>query len=190
MAQGKHQRGRRFGVVLSAVAAIAALTVVGALVVGPVAAQATGSEKSSSGSGSQTVKITINVPALVLDNLCNGDVVNLSGDMTITTTTTPRSDGSYTVKSSAIAKGLTGSRIAPPPVIGYKGDDAENTYSYVAPPPYPSTHTVTHWTKLVPQGNAPTMYLVTVLRETTLADGTTVPVLDRAYLACSPPSHH
>jgi hypothetical protein len=34
------------------------------------------------------------------------------------------------------------------------------------------------------------MYLVTVLRETTLADGTTVPVLDRAYLACSPPSHH
>jgi hypothetical protein len=190
MAQGKHQRGRRLGAVLSAVAAIAALTVVGALVVGPVAAQATGSEKGSGGSGSQTVKITINVPALVLDNLCNADVVNLSGDMTITTTTTPRSDGSYTVRSSAIAKGLKGSRIAPPPAIGYKGDDAENTYSYVAPPPYPSTHTVTHWTKLVPQGKAPTMYLVTVLRETTMADGTTVPVLERAYLACSPPSHH
>ena len=50
-----------------------------------------------------------------------------------------------------------------------------NTFSYYAPPPYPSSHRVYHWTKLVPEANAPTMYLVVVLRETTAADGTTVP---------------
>jgi hypothetical protein len=185
MATGKHQHQRRLGVVLSTVAVVAALAAVATQVVKPTAARATGGS-----GGSQVVQITINVPALVLDNLCNADVVNLSGDMTITTITTPRSDGSYTVYSSAVAKNLTGQRIAPPPPIGYKGDDAENAFSYVAPPPYPSSHTVVHWTKLVPQGKAPTMYLVTVLRETTMADGTTVPVLQKAYLACSPPKHH
>ncbi len=58
-------------------------------------------------------------------------------------------------------------------------------YSYYAPPPQPSTHRYTHWTKLVPEGNAPTMYLVVVIRETILADGTPVPVAERAYLKCS-----
>jgi hypothetical protein len=159
----------------------------------PIGAQATDrsggtSGDGSGGGGSQTVRITINLPALVLDNLCNADVVNLSGDLTITTTTTPQGDGGYTVRSSSVARNLTGTRIAPLPAIGYKGDDGENVYSYYAPPPQPSTHTVVHWTKLVPEGDAPTMYLVTVLRETTMADGTTVPVLDRAYLSYSPPS--
>jgi hypothetical protein len=109
MATGRHQRGRRLGIVLSTVAVVAALAAVATQVVRPTAARATGGS-----GGSQVVQITINVPALVLDNLCNADVVNLSGDMTITTITTPRSDGSYTVYSSAIAKGLTGQRIAPP----------------------------------------------------------------------------
>jgi hypothetical protein len=186
MAQGKHQLSGRLGVLLFTLAVLAALAAVAAQVVAPAAAEATG----STGGGSQKVQITINVPALVVDNLCNADVVNLSGDMTITTITTPRSDGSFTVYSSAIARNLTGQRIAPPPPIGYKGDDGENAFSYIAPPPYPSSHSVVHWTKLVPLANAPTMYLVTVLRETTMADGTTVPVLQKAYLACSPPSHH
>jgi hypothetical protein len=141
----------------------------------------------TSGKG-KTVSITINVPALVVDNLCNTDVVNLSGDMTITTTTTPAPNGAYTVQTSSLAKNLKGSRIAPPPAIGYRGTDGEDSYSYVAPPPYPSTHEDVHYTKLVPQGKAPTMYLVVVFLDTTTADGTTVPVLERSYLACTPPS--
>jgi hypothetical protein len=56
----------------------------------PSAARATG--------GGRTVVTTINVPAMVLDNLCNADVVNLSGDMTIRTTTTPTSNGGYTYR--------------------------------------------------------------------------------------------
>jgi hypothetical protein len=137
--------------------------------------------------GGTTVRTTINIPAMVVDNLCNADVVNLSGDMTITTTTTPARNGGYTVRTSADARDLRGERIAPIPPIGYRGADSENTYSYYAPPPFPSSHRVVHWTTLVPDGNAPRMYLVLVIRETILADGTVVPVFEGAYLVCKQP---
>jgi hypothetical protein len=182
--QGKDLRKHRRGVVGTALSLAAAVAVVAiaAQFVGPAPARATGSS-----GGGKTVKTTINLPALVLDNLCNADVVNLSGDLHITTTTTPHRRGGYTVRSSAIARDLRGNRIAPLPAIGYHGDDAENAYSYYAPPPYPSTHRVVHWTRLIPEANAPSMYLVLVLRETILADGTVVPVFERAYLVCRQP---
>jgi hypothetical protein len=125
----------------------------------------------------------------VVDNLCNADVVNLSGDLTITTTTTPAKNGGYTVQSSSNARNLRGSRIAPPPAIGYHGSDGEETYSYYAPPPYPSSNETVHYTALIPEGKAPKMYLVMVIRETITADGTDIPLLERTYLLCSPPSH-
>jgi hypothetical protein len=188
---GRHQRRQRWAVALGVPLVTVALVAVGAQLVGPAAAKATGgSGGGGSGGGSKTVTITINLPALVLDNLCNADVVNLSGDMTITTTTTPHRNGGYTVRTSAIARDLRGNRIAPPPPIGYKGDDGENAYSYYAPPPQPSTHRVVHWTRLVPQGRAPTMYLVLVIRETIAADGTPLVSLERAYLVCKPPRRH
>jgi hypothetical protein len=137
----------------------------------------------------QVVRVTVHLPALVLDNLCNADVVNLSGDLEIVTVTAPY-QGGFVVVSRSAAKNLTGSRIAPPPMIGYKGEDTENSYAYYAPPPYPSTFSVLHWTKLVPEGKAPTMWLVVVTQETVMADGTTVPVVDRAYLTCTEPKDH
>ena len=181
MGQGKHERRRRWGFAGVAILLAAALplVVVAANLARPTAAKA---------AGGKTVVTTINVPAMVVDNLCNLDTVNLHGDMTIRTTTTPTRNGGYTVQTSLNARGLQGSRITPPPAIGYHGDDRENTYSYYAPPPYPSTHRVAHWTKLVPEVNAPTMYLVIILKETILADGTVVPVLDRMYLVCQQPS--
>src|SRR5690242_10633827 len=138
--------------------------------------------------GGTTVRTTINIPAMVVDNLCNADVVNLSGDLTITTTTTPARNGGYTVRSSAVARDLRGTRIAPLPAIGYRGSDGENAYSYYAPPPFPSTHRVVHWTTLIPDGNAPRMYLVLVIQETITADGTVIPVFDSAYLVCKQPT--
>jgi hypothetical protein len=152
-------------------------------------ATTTAAAKRGDAGGGETVRTTINLPALVLDNLCNGDVVVLSGDLHITTTTTPHRDGGYTVRSSADARNLRGSRIAPPPPIGYHGWDREDTFSYYAPPPQPSQHRVVHWTRLVPEADEPVMYLVFEIRETVLADGTVVPVLERAYLKCSPPTH-
>jgi hypothetical protein len=173
----EEKRGRQRGRIVTI-----ALGIVGAVLAVVTAAPA---DATSQGN---TVQITINVPAMVVDNLCNLDTVNLSGDMTITTTTTPARNGGYTVQTSAVAKNLRGTRIAPPPTIGYRGDDRENTYSYIAPPPYPSTHQVVHWTALIPQAKAPRMYLVVIIRETTTADGTTIPLFERAYLVCKQPS--
>jgi hypothetical protein len=185
--QGKHLPKHRRGVVGTTLAVAAAVAVVAVAVqfVGPVPARATGG-----GGGSKTVRAVINVPALEVINLCNADVVNLHGDAYLTVTTTPHRNGGYTVRSSMRAPNLTGERIFPPPVIGYRGDDAENAYSYYSPPPGPSSHRVAHWTKLVPQGNAPTMYLVIVIRETIAMDGTPLVSVERAYLVCKPPSKH
>jgi hypothetical protein len=46
---------------------------------------------------------------------------------------------------------------------------------------------VSQYTRLVPKGAAPSMYLVVVVRETTFADGTTVPVFDDMYVTCHGP---
>ena len=155
--------------------------------VGQASAQAVTSATSGQ---TQTVRITIDVPALIVENLCNTDTVNLHGQETITTKTTPTSNGGYKVVSILQARNLTGSRIAPLPAYGYRGDDTQNTYSYQAPPPYPTTVSLLHWTKLVPQANAPAMWLVVVTREVINADGTTIPTVDRAYLTCTQPSSH
>jgi hypothetical protein len=138
--------------------------------------------------GGQTVTTTVHLAALPVDNLCNGDVVNLTGDLRIRVTTTPRPNGGYTVQSTTRGDNLTGERIFPLPSIGYRGSDDESSFAYYAPPPYPSTYRVVHSTTLIPQANAPRMYLVTVLRETIAADGTpVVPAVERVYLACQQP---
>jgi hypothetical protein len=167
------------GRLLAAAVGLLSLTLVG--VTAPDAARGGGA------GGGKTVKTTINVPAMVADNLCNGDVVRLSGDMQITTTTTAHRNGGYTVRSSADARNLRGNRIAPPPFIRYHGHDSEDAHSYYAAPPQPSQHRVVHWTRLIPETDEPVMYVVFEIQETVLADGTVVPVLDRMYLKCSPP---
>jgi hypothetical protein len=137
-----------------------------------------------------TTTFTIHLPALPIDNLCNLDAVVVSGDLNITVTTTPRRDGGYTVRSTAAAWRLSGNRVFPEPQIGYKAADVEQSNTYYAPPPSPawSTYDV-HWTKLVPQGPAPTMYLVIVTRLTVLSDGSTLMTPDpvRTYLVCTEP---
>ena len=109
---------------------------------------------SATTGGGQTVKTTIHMPAMILDNLCNGaEPVYLSGDLMITTRTTPDSRGGYTVQSSSDAHNLQGQGLVS--MLGYEGDDGEDSYQYYAPPPYPSTFSVTHYTRLVPKGPAP-----------------------------------
>lgn len=133
----------------------------------------------------QTVDYTLHVDAMVVDNLCNGEPVNLSGDLRIRETTTQRSDGSYTVNSTTNGKDLRGPGLVT--MLNYRGQDSEQSNQYVAPPPYPTTFTDTHYTKLVPQGKAPSMYLVIVLREVVLGDGTAIPTLNRMFLTCTKP---
>jgi hypothetical protein len=186
MLRGRHE-SRQFRGIRGAALVLAVVT--------PLAVVAAGLARpdpvSASGGGStgnrQVVETTINIPALVVENLCNLDTVVLSGDAHIRVVTTQHRNGGYTVQSSMRAPNLTGQRINPPP-MDYEGSDAENSHSYYAPPPQPSTHTVVHWTKLVPQGRAPTMWLVIVFRQTIQPDGTPIVTVDRAFLVCKPPS--
>jgi hypothetical protein len=146
----------------------------GLLVLAPASAPAAG----------RTVTYTLHVPAMVVDNLCNGEPVVFSGDLHIRETTRVSGTG-YTVESSTNARNLHG----PGLVTGteYSGQDTENTFAYYAAPPFPSSFSVVHWTRLESHGPVPNMYLVIVLRETIAPDGTVVPTLDRMYLSCQQP---
>jgi hypothetical protein len=157
---------------------VAVAGVVGLMLAGPV---------SATTSGGQTVKTTIHLPAYGMDNLCNGaEPVILSGDLNITTRSTPDRRGGYTAQSSAVAHNLKGQGLLS--MLRYEGDDVEDSNAHYAPPPYPSSFSDAHYQRLVPEGPAPSMWLVVVLRETTAADGTTMPTLDRMYLTCHGPS--
>jgi hypothetical protein len=166
-------------------AVTAAAFAIGVVGVGVGTAAATGKAKPGKGT---TTEYTLHVAALPVTNLCNADAVILNGDLHIRETTTPAKNGGYTVQSTINGRNLTGSGL--PSGLDYKGEDREQSNAYYAPPPYPSTFTDAHYTKLVPQGNAPTMYLVVVLREVVFADGTVVPTIDKTYLVCSQPSPH
>jgi hypothetical protein len=163
----------------------AATLVIGVTAVGVGTAAATEKAKPAKGT---TTEYTLHVAALPVTNLCNADAVILNGDLHIRETTTPAKNGGYTVNSTTNGRNLTGSGL--PSGLDYKGQDVEQSNAYYAPPPYPTTFTDAHYTKLVPQGNAPTEYLVVVLREVVLADGTVVPTIDKTYLVCSQPSPH
>jgi len=185
--QRRHLRAEEEGIHLTyflrrtaAIGPVAFLAVAGLVAMGPTPV--------SAASSTTRTEITIRLEAATFVNLCNNDFVELAGDETIRVTRTTNSDGSSTVRSTLIAPNLTGKRAAPLPMIGYRGADAHQNYAYYAPAHFPYTLTVIHWQKLVPQGPAPTMYLVTVLRET-LLDSSSAPVVtvDRLYLACTEP---
>ena len=162
----------------------AATLVLGVTAVG--VGHAAAAPKPKPGKGT-TVEYTLPVPALAVTNLCNADAVVLSGDLYIRETTTPaKKGGGYTVESTINGRDLTGAGL--PSGLDYTAEDREQSNAYYAPPPYPSTFTDVHYTKLDPQGDAPTEYLVIVLRETVAADGTVVPTIDSTYLVCNPPS--
>jgi len=164
------------------------VSVAAALLLAGLGQSAARAGTTSTSGKTQVVRVTQNVPVLLIENLCNADTVNLHGQLTLTTATTPTSNGGLRVVSSMRANNLTGQRIAPLPAYGYVGSDNEDSYSYIAPPPYPTTYSARHWTKLVPQVNAPAMWLVIVTREVITADGTAIPSVERAYLTCSQPT--
>jgi hypothetical protein len=145
----------------------------------------------ASASTTYTVERTIHLAAVPLVNLCNTDLVNLQGDQHIVVRTTTRDDGTVIVNSVFNLKNARGQRYWPQPPIPYRGSDLEQDYSYLAPPPYPQTFQIVHWTKLIPQSPAPTMYLVSVWRETINPNApATVTPEPRIYLVCKEPCDH
>jgi hypothetical protein len=138
--------------------------------------------------GGTSVTTTISLEGMILTNLCNEDVVNLHGDETTTITTTPAAHG-LIVDSKIAAPNLRGDKFGPlPPYYSYKGADVERSHRYLATPPYPTTIRDYHLTKLVPQANAPSMWLMAVFKEIIPGDGTPpIVTIDALYLYCSQP---
>ena len=135
----------------------------------------------------ETTRTEIHIPLTVLTNLCaENEPVALSGDEYITTTTTPRPDGSFTVTASIVAPNLTGTGMVSN--IPYSGVDGQQTYSYIATPPFPSTYDVTLFTILRPAYKLASMYLVTVIRQTIAFDGTPVTTFRSVSLTCKQPT--
>jgi hypothetical protein len=56
----------------------------------------------------QTVVSVINLPAVVIDNQCNGEPVALSGDLLTVVTTSPTPNGGATVRSVSVTQGCRG----------------------------------------------------------------------------------
>jgi hypothetical protein len=181
---------RRMAVSISlAVVAVLALLAVGSA---PAAGKA---DSGSSGTyrGWTVIKDQFSLPILPLENVCNGNLVNMSGVLYIVTATSPPdSRGGVTVISTLSAPNLSGYTIEPQPYIEYRGGDGMNTYQYNALPPYRSSYRVLHWTKLVPKArNQPSMWLVVVIQETiTTSTSGAAPVVKQVYLSCSEPKSH
>jgi hypothetical protein len=158
---------------------LAVITVLCLLALPAAPVQATG--------GGQTVKEQFPLSNYVLTNLCNAQVVSMQGEMYITTTTTPTSNGGFNVQAVSKAPNLTGATVPPQSYVAYSGYDVESSHAYYAPPPNPaSTIYDAHWTRLVPHANQPSMYLVVVYRIVVTADGTALPTVNGVYLVCRP----
>ena len=132
-------------------------------------------------SGPSTDVYVLHLEGQPFDNSCNGDVTVLRGELTIVTTHIPTRDGGEIVQGNAVTTNLVGSGL--PSGLTYRAAHAEVSFVRYLPPErggYTSTDLML-WL-LVPDGDAPTMYLATVLRETVRADETATTSLDRRYL--------
>jgi hypothetical protein len=133
----------------------------------------------------QTVVTVINLPAVVIDNQCNGEPVALSGDLLTVVTTRPTPTGGTTVRSVSVTQGLQGTGLVSG--VSYRAVEVSGTVVNQLPPPGTGTFFNAVTTLLIPQGSAvPTMLLVAVIKATVAPDGTISNEVVRTYLVCHP----
>ena len=97
----------------------------------------------------QTVVSVINLPAVVIDNQCNGEPVALSGRLLTVVTTRSTPNGGTTVRSTSVTQGLQGTGL----VSGVSDRAVEISGTIVSqlPPPGTGTFYSTVTTLLIPQ---------------------------------------
>ena len=133
----------------------------------------------------QTVVSVINLPAVVIDNQCNGEPVALSGDLLTVVTTRPTANGGTTVRSVSVTHGLKGTGLVSG--VSYRAVELSGTFVNQLPPPGTGTFFSTVTTLLIPQGSAaPSMLLVVVVKATVAQDGTISNEVVQTYLVCRP----
>jgi hypothetical protein len=133
----------------------------------------------------ETVVSVINLPAVVIDNQCNGEPVALSGDLLTVVNTRPTPEGGTTVRSVSITRGLQGRSLVSD--VSYRAVELTGTIINQLPPPGNGTFISTVLTLLLPQGSAaPAMLLVVSLKGTLAPDGTVSNEVIKTYLVCRP----
>ena len=130
----------------------------------------------------QVIDVIIHVPGHPLENPCNDELVILHGDLHIRQVRTPTPDGGELVKSLITSEGLVGTGATSG--LTYTAVDGEASFVHYAPPGRTSVFWDLHWTLLRPQGDAPSSFLVSVIRETVAPDGTVTPTLERSFFVC------
>jgi hypothetical protein len=98
----------------------------------------------------QTVVSVINLPAVVIDNQCNGEPVALSGDLLTVVTTRPTPNGGATVRSVSVTKGLQGTGLVSG--VSYRAVELSGTVVNQLPPPGTGTFFSTVTTPAHPPG--------------------------------------
>jgi hypothetical protein len=132
-----------------------------------------------------TVVSVINLPAVVIDNQCNGEPVALSGDLLSVVTTRPTPDGGATVRSVSVTRGLQGTGLVSG--VSYRAVELSGTLVNQLPPPGTGTIYNTVTTLLIPQGSTtPSMLLVVVVKATVAPDGSLSNEVTQTYLVCRP----
>ena len=133
----------------------------------------------------QTVVTVINLPAVVIDNQCNGEPVALSGDLLTVVTTRLTANGGTTVRSVSVTQGLKGTGLVSG--VSYRAVELSGTVVNQLPPPGTGTFFSTVTTLLIPHGSAaPSMLLVVVVKATVAPDGTISNEVVQTYLVCRP----
>jgi hypothetical protein len=133
----------------------------------------------------QTVVTVINLPAVVIDNQCNGEPVALSGRLLTVVTTRPTAIVGATVRSVSVTQGLQGIGLVSG--VSYRAVEVSGTVVNQLPPPGTGTFFSTVTTLLIPQGSAaPAMLLVMVVKGTVAPDGTSSNEVVQTYLVCRP----
>ena len=98
----------------------------------------------------QTIVSVIDLPAVVIDNQCNGEPVALSGDLLTVVTTRPTPHGGTTVRSVSATRGLQGTSLVSD--VSYLAVELSGTIVNQLPPPGTGTFFSTFVTLLLPQG--------------------------------------
>ncbi len=143
---------------------------------------ATRSAPAPASAEGELVNVTLNIPADVRQNPCNGEFVNLSGRLHIVFSVRTDSQGGYHVTQqtdeAARGTGLTSGDT-------YVGSD-NKMESWDAKPPFPQVYTTTHSILLASNGNAPNFLFLYVLHTTVTAAGVPSATVDQFQTKCTP----
>jgi hypothetical protein len=132
-----------------------------------------------------TVVSVINLPAVVIDNQCNGEPVALSGDLLTVVTTRLTANGGTTVRSVSVTRGLQGTGLVSG--VSYRAVELSGTVVNQLSPPGTGAFFSTVTTLLLPQGSTvPAMLLQMVVRGTLAPDGTVSTEVVQTSLVCRP----